>query len=312
MTKQSKLIIIGSGPAGHTAALYAARANLNPLIFEGIQPGGQLTTTTEIENFPGFEHGISGPELMENMRKQALRFGATYLSKKVDRVNFKHKPFQIFDDAGQEYLTETVIVATGATALYLGLPHEQELIGKGVSACATCDGFFYKNRIVYVVGGGDTAMEEATFLTKFASKVYLVHRRNQFRASRAMQERLKKNPKIECLMNTTVTELKYDQNGLTAIMLTNLLTQESTLHKTDGLFMAIGHTPNTRFLQGQLALDDQGFIKTVNGTPETDIPGIFAAGDVQDSYYRQAITAAGSGCQAAIRAERYLSEIDSH
>ncbi|HAZ13320.1 MAG: thioredoxin-disulfide reductase [Bdellovibrionales bacterium GWA2_49_15] len=310
--KQSKLIIIGSGPAGHTAALYAARANLVPIVLEGIQPGGQLTTTTEVENFPGFEHGITGPALMENMRKQALRFGTTYLSKTVTRVDFKKKPFQIFDNDGQQYLTETVILATGASALYLGLPHEKELIGKGVSACATCDGFFYKNRIVYVVGGGDTAMEEATFLTKFASKVYLVHRRDQFRASKPMQDRVKQNPKIECLMNCTVSELKYDSNGLNGIVITHLITGDSKVHQTDGLFLAIGHTPNTHFLQGQLSLDEKGFIKTINGSPETEIPGVFAAGDVQDSYYRQAITAAGSGCQAAIRAERYLSELDIH
>ncbi len=308
--KQSKLIIVGSGPAGHTAAIYAARANLGPLVFEGGLPGGQLTTTTEIENFPGFEHGIAGPVLMETMRKQALRFGATYLSKTVTRIDLMKRPFQLFDDAGQEYLTETVIFATGANALYLGLPHEKELIGKGVSTCATCDGFFYKNRVVYVVGGGDTAMEEASFLTKFASKIYLVHRRDQFRASRPMQERVKQNPKIECLMNSNVTELQYDSNGLNGIVITNLLTGENKIHKTDGLFLAIGHTPNTQFLQGQLALDEKGFIKTLNGTPETGIPGVFAAGDVQDSYYRQAITAAGSGCEAAIRVERYLAELD--
>ncbi len=307
-----KVVIIGSGPAGHTAALYTARANLEPLVLEGIQPGGQLTTTTEVENFPGFEDGIMGPVLMENMKKQALRFGAKYLSKTVTKVDLKKRPFQIFDESGQQYLAETVIIATGASALYLGLPKEKELIGKGVSACATCDGFFYKNKIVYVVGGGDTAMEEATFLTKFASKVYLVHRRDQFRASKPMQDRVLKNPKIECVLNSTVSELISDSQGLNGVVITNLLTGESKLHKTDGLFMAIGHSPNTRFLQGHVALDEKGFIKTLHGTPETEIPGVFAAGDVQDSYYRQAITAAGSGCQAALRAERYLVEQDIH
>jgi len=306
--EKHKVVIIGSGPAGHTAALYSARANLTPVIFEGIQPGGQLTTTTEVENFPGFPHGIMGPELMENMKKQAERFGAKYFSKVIKSVDLKKRPFTITTEQGEVCTAETLIISTGASAKYLGLPNEMSLIGKGVSACATCDGFFFRGKVVHIVGGGDTAMEEATFLTKFATKVIVIHRRDKLRASKAMQDRAMKNPKIEFLFDSEVTEIKADSNGVNAIEVHNINTGKKQIRPTDGLFMAIGHTPNTKFLNGQLPLDSMGFIMTKNGGPETEIPGVFASGDVQDHYYRQAITAAGSGCQAAIRAERFLSE----
>jgi thioredoxin reductase (NADPH) len=309
MTQQHlhDVIIIGTGPAGHTAALYAARAALKPLVFEGIQPGGQLTTTTEVENFPGFPEGITGPELMENMHKQAARFGAEYVQRTIVKANLKSSPFSVTDDNGQTYHCKTVIISTGASAKYLGLPHEMELIGRGVSACATCDGFFYKNKIVHVVGGGDTAMEEAMFLSKFASEVILLHRRDSFRASKPMIDRVLQNEKIKIIYNTTVTEILHDASGVHGIRVKNVVTNETSERKTDGLFMAIGHTPNTSFLEGAIDCDHHGFIKTELGVC-TNIPGVFACGDVQDSYYRQAITAAGSGCQAAIRVERYLSE----
>ena len=303
-----KVVIIGSGPAGHTAALYTARANLSPLILEGHEPGGQLTTTTDVENFPGFPDGIQGPELMDNMKKQAQRFEAEYRQETVTNIDTTNRPFKITCESGNELEAETVIISTGASAKYLGLPNEMELIGRGVSACATCDGFFYRDRVVHVVGGGDTAMEEANFLTKFASKVYIVHRRDSLRASKPMQKRAFDNPKIEFVWDTAVEEILFDQTGVTGIKVKNLKTNEVTERKTDGFFLGIGHTPNTAFLNGQIDLDDHQFIKTKNGTPETNVPGIFACGDVQDSYYRQAISAAGSGCMAAIRAERFLSE----
>jgi thioredoxin reductase (NADPH) len=305
MSDVKNVVIIGSGPAGYTAALYAARGNLNPLMIEGEEPGGQLTTTTEVENFPGFPHGIQGPELMNNMREQAKRFNTEIINSKVTSVDFKQRPFIVTCQNGKVFKALTVIISTGASAKYLGLPNEKELIGRGVSACATCDGFFYKNKVVHVVGGGDTAMEEANFLTKFASKVYVIHRRDTLRASKVMQDRALKNPKIEFLFNSETEELLFDQSGLTGIKLKNLLTGKVEERKTDGFFLAIGHTPNTSFLNGAIDVDNHGFIKTQNG-PDTNIPGVFACGDVQDSYYRQAITAAGSGCMAAIRAERYL------
>ncbi|PIP89783.1 MAG: thioredoxin-disulfide reductase [Bdellovibrionales bacterium CG12_big_fil_rev_8_21_14_0_65_38_15] len=303
-----KVIIIGSGPAGHTAALYAARADLKPLVIEGHEPGGQLTTTTDVENFPGFPEGIMGPELMVNFKKQAKRFGAEYLGTLVTKVDFSKRPFHITCENGKEFFAETAIISTGASAKYLGLPNEMSLIGKGVSGCATCDGFFFRNQIVHVVGGGDTAIEEATFLTKFASKVYMVHRRDEFRASKAMQARAFANEKIEIIWDTEVVEIIADDNGVNAIKVKNNKTGEVTERKTDGLFMGIGHTPNTKFLEGQINLDDHGFIKTAGKHPDTNVEGVFACGDVQDSYYRQAISAAGSGCEAAIRAERFLSE----
>lgn len=304
--EKRKVIIIGSGPAGYTAALYASRANLEPLVIEGHEPGGQLTTTTDVDNFPGFPEGIMGPELMANMKKQTARFGTEYLSTLVTKVDLSKRPFHVVCENGKEFLADTLIISTGASAKYLGLPNEKELIGRGVSACATCDGFFYRNKVVHVVGGGDTAMEEATFLTKFASKVYIVHRRDTLRASKPMQQRAFDNPKIEFVWNSAVEEIISDPTGVTSIKVKNFETGEETVRPTDGLFMGIGHSPNTGFLGGQVELDSHGFIKTIPGTPDTNVPGVFACGDVQDSYYRQAISAAGSGCMAAIRAERWL------
>lgn len=307
-TKQ--VIIIGSGPAGYTAALYTSRAGLSPVIIEGHEPGGQLTTTTDVENFPGFPEGILGPDLMNNMRAQVKRFGTEFLQTRVTDVNLSKRPFHIKCENGQEFLAETLIISTGASAKYLGLPNEMKLIGKGVSACATCDGFFYRNKIVHVVGGGDTALEEANFLTRFAQKVILLHRKDSFRASKAMQDRTFNNPKIEVIWNTEVKEILFDESGVHGLKVLNNKTQEVTDRKTDGLFLGIGHAPNTQFLNRQLALDDHGYIKTFGGHADTSVPGVFACGDVQDPYYRQAISAAGSGCQAAIRAERFLEAQD--
>lgn len=304
-----KVIIIGSGPAGYTAALYASRANLEPLVIEGSQPGGQLTTTTDVENFPGFPEGIMGPELMSNMKKQTERFGTTYLSTFVKKCDLSQRPFKITCENGDEFMAESLIISTGASAKYLGLPNEAELIGKGVSACATCDGFFYRDQIVHVVGGGDTAMEEAMFLTKFAKKVYIIHRRDSFRASKPMQERVLANEKIEVIWNSEVTEILADDKGVTGVKVKNNQTNETTERATDGLFMGIGHSPNTGFLEGQIKTDETGYIIPTNAPhPDTNIEGVFACGDVQDHYYRQAISAAGSGCMAAIRAERFLEE----
>ncbi len=305
-TKQ--VIIIGSGPAGYTAALYASRAGLNPIVIEGHEPGGQLTTTTDVDNFPGFPEGVMGPELMANMKKQVLRFGTEFLSTKVTEVNLSKRPFQLKCENGNEFLADTLIISTGATAKYLGLPNEMQLIGKGVSACATCDGFFYRGKIVHVVGGGDTALEEANFLTRFAEKVYLIHRKDSFRASKPMQERTFNNPKIEVVWNTEVKEILFDNSGVNGLKVLNNKTLTTTERKTDGFFLGIGHEPNTKFLKGQLALDEQGYIKTQGTHPDTSVKGVFACGDVQDPYYRQAISAAGSGCQAAIRAERFLED----
>lgn len=303
-TKQ--VIIIGSGPAGYTAALYTSRAGLNPIIIEGHEPGGQLTTTTDVENFPGFPEGVMGPDLMSNMRAQVKRFGTEFLSTKVLDVDLSKRPFHVKCENGQEFLAETLIISTGASAKYLGLANEMQLIGKGVSACATCDGFFYRNKVVHVVGGGDTALEEANFLTRFASKVFLVHRKDSFRASKPMQERTFNNPKIEVVWNTEVKEILFDETGVTGLKVFNNKSEETSERKTDGFFLGIGHEPNTKFLKGQLALDDHGYIQTTGKHPDTSVDGVFACGDVQDPYYRQAISAAGSGCQAAIRAERFL------
>lgn len=305
-TKQ--VIIIGSGPAAHTAAIYASRAGLNPLMIEGHEPGGQLTTTTDVENFPGFPEGVMGPDLMAQMKQQSSRFGTTFLSTKVTDIDLSKRPFKLKTEDGKEFLSETIIISTGASAKYLGLPHEKELIGKGVSGCATCDGFFYRNKIVHVVGGGDTALEEANFLTRFASKVYLIHRRDSFRASKPMQERTFNNPKIEVIWNTEVKEILFNETGVTGIKVFNNKTNETIDRPTDGFFLGIGHEPNTKFLKGQLELDGEGYIKTFGKHPDTSVPGVFACGDVQDPYYRQAISAAGSGCMAAIRAERFLEE----
>ncbi|MGE3610192.1 MAG: thioredoxin-disulfide reductase [Bacteriovoracaceae bacterium] len=300
-----KVIIVGTGPAGLTAAIYTARADLKPLVLEGHEPGGQLTLTTEVENFPGFEHGVMGPELMGTMKKQAARFNAEFMPVMCTDVDLSKRPFTVKTSNGETFLAETLIISTGASAKWLGLPNEKELTGRGVSTCATCDGFFYRDKIVHIVGGGDTAMEDATFITKFAKKVYIIHRKDTLRASKPMQERAFNNPKIEFLWDSVVTEIQSNESGVTGIVVENLKTGDKHQRQTDGLFYAIGHTPNTSFLKGQLTLDDHGFIQTKNG-PETNVPGVFACGDVQDSYYRQAITAAGSGCQAAIKAERFL------
>lgn len=306
-----KIIIIGSGPAGLTAAIYASRANLAPLIFEGIQPGGQLTITTEVENFPGFEHGIQGPELMDVMRKQAQRFGAESQFKIVSKVNFSQRPFKVWVDETL-YTADAVIVSTGASAKWLGLESEKQFSGYGVSACATCDGFFFRNQEVYVVGGGDTAMEEASFLTKFASKLTLVHRREEFRASKVMQDRVLNNPKVSVEWNSVVEEVlgtvENDKKKMTGLRLKNIKTGAVKEVKADGLFLAIGHKPNTEIFQGILEMHENGYLKVQPGSTRTNIEGVFAAGDVADHYYRQAVTAAGSGCMAAIDAERWLAE----
>lgn len=307
--EKRKVIIVGSGPAGYTAALYTSRANLQPLVIEGHEPGGQLTTTTDVENFPGFPEGIMGPELMANMKKQAARFGTEYLQTHVSKVYLSSRPFKVMCENGAEFSAESLILSTGASAKYLGLPHEMELIGKGVSACATCDGFFFRDQIVHVVGGGDTAMEEALFLTKFAKKVYVVHRRESLRASMPMQERAMANEKIEFVWNTEVEEILFDDTGVTGLKVKNNQTGEVTERETGGFFLGIGHTPNTGFLEGQIKTDESGYIIPANPPhPDTNVPGVFACGDVQDHYYRQAISAAGSGCMAAIRAERFLEE----
>ncbi|MAD60899.1 MAG: thioredoxin-disulfide reductase [Myxococcales bacterium] len=300
------IYIIGSGPAGYTAGLYAARANLSPHMASGLQPGGQLTTTTDVENFPGFPEGIMGPELMEHFRAQAERFGLSINDTVVEKVDLSQRPFRLWESDGSEHTADAVIISTGASAKYLHIPGEQEYLGRGVSACATCDGFFFRGKVVSVVGGGDTAMEEANFLTKFADKVYVIHRRDTLRASKVMQERAMKNPKIEFIWNTQVTEVLGDGNGVIGLRLQNRDTGESRELEVNGYFSAIGHKPNTDLFKGVLDMDDVGYLKVQNPSMATSIEGVFASGDVADPTYRQAITAAGMGCAAAIDAERWL------
>lgn len=313
-----KVIVIGTGPAGYTAALYASRANLSPLVFEGVQPGGQLTITTEVENYPGFRHGITGPALMDEMREQAIRFGTIVMPETVLKVDLQTRPFKVTTDKS-EYTADAVIIATGASAKWMGLGKDEQLSrsGGGVSACATCDGFFFRGREIAVVGGGDTAVEEALFLTKFATRVHLIHRRDRLRASKAMQERALKNEKIHPVWNkvaldilTSITETPMGEKveKIRALKLKDTVNGSVSELPVEGLFVAIGHQPNTHLFVGQLPMDETGYLQVEKGSSRTPIEGVFACGDVQDHVYRQAITAAGSGCMAAIDAERWLTE----
>ena len=304
MTDPRELAIVGSGPAGLTAAVYAARANLRPVVVEGLAAGGQLMLTTEVENFPGFPEGIMGPDLMARVREQAERFGAEFVTADADRVDLSHRPFGIFVGA-MEYRAETVIITTGASARMLGLPNETRLLGHGVSTCATCDGFFFRDQEIAVLGGGDSAIEEALFLTKFASKVTVIHRRDELRASKIMQERAFANPKLSFRWNAVVQDVVGDAK-LEGVVLRDTVSGERAQLEVTGLFVAIGHTPNTALFAGQLELDDNGYIVTPGASTQTSVDGVFAAGDVQDHVFRQAITAAGTGCMAAIEAERWL------
>ncbi|MCU1231282.1 MAG: thioredoxin reductase [Acidobacteria bacterium] len=307
-TSEFKIVVIGSGPAGCTAAIYLSRANLIPLVLEGMQPGGQLTITTDVENYPGFPEGILGPKLMDLMRQQAERFGAIFRMEQVENVDFSKHPFEITTDQ-RVYVADAVIIAAGASAMTIGLPTEKALQGFGVSYCATCDGFFFKNKEIVVVGGGDSAMEEATFLTKFASKVTVIHRREELRASKIMQDRARNNPKIEFVFNSAVEEvIGTKEGGVTALKVKNLVSGEVAEMAAQGLFVAIGHTPNTKAYAGQLDLDPRGYVMLPHRhSTITNIEGVFACGDVVDHIYRQAITAAGSGCQAALDCERWLT-----
>ncbi|MBP1676252.1 MAG: thioredoxin reductase [Bacteroidetes bacterium] len=310
MSEKVRCLIIGSGPAGYTAAIYASRANLSPVLYEGLQPGGQLTTTNEVENFPGYPQGITGPELMEDLKKQAERFGADIRFGMVTATDLSVAPYKVTVDGETVIEAETLIISTGATAKYLGLPDEQKYAGSGVSACATCDGFFYRKRKVAVVGGGDTACEEATYLAGLADKVFLIVRKSFLRASKIMQERVLSNPKIEVLFEHETIGLTGNMvvEGADLVKRRGQADEEKVHIEIDGFFLAIGHKPNSDVFKPWIETDEVGYIKTIPGTPRTNIPGVFAAGDVADPHYRQAITAAGSGCQAAIEAERYLSE----
>jgi len=310
--EKTKCLIIGSGPAGYTAAIYAARADLKPIMYEGMQPGGQLTTTTEVDNFPGYPGGIDGPAMMEDLKKQATRFGTDVRWGMVSEVDMSNRPFKAKIDDGAEIEAETIIIATGATAKYIGLESEEKFKGGGVSACATCDGFFYKGKDVAVVGGGDTAAEEATYLANMCRKVYLIHRRDELRASKAMQKRVLNTPNIEMLWDTEVKEIVGTEEGFTkalngAIVVNNKTGKEKKID-IEGFFVAIGHTPNTGLFNDKLEMDDTGYLITKPDSTATSIPGVFASGDVQDKHFRQAITAAGTGCMAAIESERFLGE----
>ncbi len=304
--EHQRVVIIGSGPAGYTAALYAARANLAPIVYEGLEPGGQLTTTTDVENYPGYVDGVLGPAMMEDFKAQALRFGAQARYGSVTQIDLSERPFKIVIDDETGLLSDTLIIATGASARYLGLENEKRLLGRGVSACATCDGAFFRDVDLAIVGGGDTAMEEALFLTRFASKIWLVHRRDQLRASKIMQQRVKDHPKIEIIWDTIVTDV-LGADEVTGVQLKNVKDQTEKELPVTGFFVAIGHTPNTALFKSWLDMDDQGYIKTLPGSTRTNISGVFACGDAQDHVYRQAVTAAGTGCMAAIDAERFLA-----
>lgn len=307
-SERIKCLIIGSGPAGYTAAIYASRANLSPVVYEGSQPGGQLTTTTEIDNFPGYPMGVTGTVLMEDLKKQAERFGAEVRYGVVSKVDFSERPFKVEINSEKEILADTVIIATGAVAKYLGLPSEEKFKGSGVSACATCDGFFYRKRDVAVVGGGDTACEEATYLAGLCNKVYLIVRRDVLRASKAMQDRVMNTPNIEILWNTSTKEILGDEFGVTGAALVNNKSGEESEIKIHGFFLAIGHHPNSEVFKPYIETNAEGYIVTDGKSQKTSVPGVFAAGDVQDPVYRQAIAAAGSGCRAAMDAEKFLQE----
>jgi thioredoxin reductase (NADPH) len=306
MAQHEKVVIIGSGPAGYTAAIYASRATLQPLLIEGFQPGGQLTITSEVENFPGFPDGVMGPALMEEMKKQATRFGTRFFSGEVTRVDLSKRPFRLWVEQ-EEFTADAVIVSTGASAKWLGIPSEKQYQGRGVSACATCDGFFFRNVEVAVVGGGDTAIEEATFLTKFASKVHLIHRRGELRASKIMQRKAKENPKIALVWNSLVDEVLGDGKAVTGLRLKSTVDESTRELKVQGLFMWIGHEPNTSLFKGQLGMNEVGYLNVKPPSTATTVPGVFACGDVADPNYRQAVSAAGTGCMAAIDAERFLA-----